>query len=274
MTFGERTTTNSVCKLTRKWYLKSVKIIEKRSWEHVRILLSGNFSSTEQTKAAANKGKAYVGALMQAKVRPAGLNPIIAANVWRSYGLPAMLYGSEVLWNLTQTEEEILNRANAFAAKRIQGFCITASSHGALGAIGMWQTTAYIDKEKRLFLGSFCRSPPDTLQKHLFLYRVFSHFHKDNSRSIGFAGDVYKILETYNLMDYLTNYLATGEFPNKTNWKEMVKEQIYRKQMEVWKETISAKPNLKHLQKKSHKFKAASTLECNKAHSRCARDNS
>ncbi len=29
----------------------------------------------------------------------------------------------------------------------------------------------------------------------------------------------------------------------------MVKEQIYQKQTEVWKETINAKPNLKHLQK-------------------------
>ena len=29
----------------------------------------------------------------------------------------------------------------------------------------------------------------------------------------------------------------------------MVKEQIHQKQTEVWKETISAKPKLKHLQK-------------------------
>ena len=46
---------------------------------------------------------------------------------------------------------------------------------------------------------------------------------------------------------------------------ENVKEQIHQKQTEVWKETISAKPNLKHLiAKTSHKSKAASTLECNK----------
>jgi hypothetical protein len=179
------TTTNSVCKLTREWYLNCVKITENSSWEHVEISLSGNFSSTERTKAAANKGKAYVGALIHAKVRPAGLNPTIGVNVWRSYGLPAMLYGSEVWWNLTQTEEEILNRANAFAAKRIQGLCITtSSSHGALGAIGMWQTTAYIDKQKLLFLGFLCRSPPDTLQKHLFLYRVFSYLHHQVSQRI------------------------------------------------------------------------------------------
>jgi hypothetical protein len=59
-----------------------------------------------------------------------------------------MLNGSEVWWNLTQTEEEIQNRANALAAKIIQGLYITTSSHGALGAIEMWQTTAYIDKQK------------------------------------------------------------------------------------------------------------------------------
>ena len=56
---------------------------------------------------------------MQAKIRPAGLNPTIGANVWRSYGLPAMLYGSEVWWNLTQTEEEILNRVKCFCCKKV-----------------------------------------------------------------------------------------------------------------------------------------------------------
>ena len=51
---------------------------------------------------AAKKGKASMGALMSAGTRPGGLNPICGASMWKSFGIPAMLYGCE---NVTATEK-------------------------------------------------------------------------------------------------------------------------------------------------------------------------
>ena len=73
---------------------------------------------------AAKKGKASMGALMSAGTRPGGLNPICGASMWKSFGIPAMLYGCE---NVTATEKEILNRSSSFAAKRLQG--VPTNSH-------------------------------------------------------------------------------------------------------------------------------------------------
>ena len=96
VTFGETTQMHNLRKVTRQWYLKGVAIEEKTSWNHVGITLSGNFSSYERSMKAAKKGKASMGALMSAGIRPGGLNPICGASMWKSFGIPAMLYGCEV----------------------------------------------------------------------------------------------------------------------------------------------------------------------------------
>lgn len=43
VTFGETTQMNNRRKESRNWYLKGIKIKEKHLWEHVGILLNGNF---------------------------------------------------------------------------------------------------------------------------------------------------------------------------------------------------------------------------------------
>jgi hypothetical protein len=54
---GETTQMHLLKKPLRSWYINGVKISEKRSWEHVGIMLSGNFSNYERLKIAASKGK-------------------------------------------------------------------------------------------------------------------------------------------------------------------------------------------------------------------------
>ena len=62
------------------------------------IELSENFSSTERYQKAVAKSNAVVASLMGAGVRAGGINPLCGINIWKSFGIPAMLYGSE-LWN-------------------------------------------------------------------------------------------------------------------------------------------------------------------------------
>ena len=96
VTFGETTQMNNCRKESRNWYLKGLKIKEKNSWEHDGILLNGNFSSHERSMDAVKKGKAAVYGLMCAGIGPGGLNPICGVTVWKTFGIPAMLYGFEV----------------------------------------------------------------------------------------------------------------------------------------------------------------------------------
>jgi hypothetical protein len=109
------------------------------------------FFKLREIKNAASKGKQAAGMLMNAGVRPGGLNPIFGMNSWKTFGLPSMLYGSKVRSAQTITELDLLNRAGAFAAKRLQGLAPTTASAGALGTAGLWSITGFIDKKKLLF---------------------------------------------------------------------------------------------------------------------------
>ena len=116
---------------------------------------------------------------MKAGVCLGAINPICGVGAWKYFGISAMLYGSEVWWNLTATEEELVNRVNVFAAKRLQGLCPTTHSIGALRSIGLWSIIGYIDKTKLLFLGCLCRTSPGYLQKRIFIKRLFSYLGGD-----------------------------------------------------------------------------------------------
>ena len=183
ITFGESTQVNNVNKKLRQWTLKSVAINEKASWDHVGINLSGNFSSVDRTKKSAKKGKSVIGSLSKVGFYAAGLNPICGSNIWKSFALPAMLYGSELWNNLTTTETEILNRSSTFAAKRLQGMCMTTHSEAALGCLGLWSTMAYVDKTELLFFGNLCRANPNLLHKRVFTARLFSALWSETKKS-------------------------------------------------------------------------------------------
>ena len=101
--------------------------------------------------------------------------------------------------NLTETKKEILNRSRSFAAKWLQGLCPQTHTVGAIGTIGMWSTTGYIDKIKLLFLGSLCRSSPVYLHKQLVIKRLFSYLTQGCPVTLGYVPDITNILKTYNL---------------------------------------------------------------------------
>ena len=247
VTFGESTQMNNNRKNTRTWYLKDVEIKEKTSWDHVGITLSGNFCSKERSINAASKGKAIIGSLMSAGVRPGGLNPICAASLWKLLGIPAMLYGCEVWYDLKIEEQDVLNRVTAFIAKRAQGLAITTHNAGARGTFGIWKTTAFIDKAKLTFFGSLCRSSPQYLHKQIFIQRLYTYYRNSPQNSLGYIPDIINTLKRYNLYSYLELYLLDGTFPSKENWKKIFLEEINIQQTRLWKEEMLVKPNLQHL---------------------------
>ena len=137
VTFGELNRSNSLLKSSRNWTLGVHDVKEERTWEHVGNVLSGSFSNVDRCEAAVKKGKEVVSCLLSSGARPGGLNPICSAELWRTVGLPRMLYGAELWWGLKKSDIEKLETANKFAAKRIQGLQPNTRSAAAVGSLGM-----------------------------------------------------------------------------------------------------------------------------------------
>ena len=100
-----------------------------------------------------------MGYLMSAGVRPGGLNPIYGASLWKKFGIPAMLYGCELWWNLTAKDTEQLNRCNAFVAKRAQGLPPRTHTAGAIGTFGYGQQLHLLTSPNFCFLDPFAAHP-------------------------------------------------------------------------------------------------------------------
>lgn len=255
VTFGETTQAFQKNKEMRRWYLYNKPVEEKQYCEHVGILLSGNFSSHKRTQELVNKGKEIIASLMSVGVRPGGLNPICAAEIWKSVGLPKMLYACHLWWNLSQTDMDDLERVNRLAAKRAQGLCATTKSEAALGSLGLWTVQGLIDKQKLFFLQKLICSPVSFIHKQLFVKRLCRFFNQVVGRNEGFVANIVEILQKYDLQHYLMTYMDTGEFPKESVWKRLVRNTIHLDQVQRWKTEVANTPELYFYSAIHHSFK-------------------
>lgn len=265
--FGETSRARNISMGKRKWLLNGQEIEESDMYTHVGITLSGNFRSRNRTEEAGKKGIEVVSSLMSSGIRPGGINPIVGANVWLTIGLPRMLYGCELWNNLTQTEIDILNRTNRFAAKRLQGLGPQTKSEAAIGSIGLWNIEGYIDKRKLLFLGNLCRAETNSVQKEIFIFRLYSFLYGSSQKNQGFVPDIYRILHKYNLREVMDDYLVNQSFPSKNLWKNLVVNTIDRTQMVNWRFGIATKPELQVFGSVHQKLKPLVLWQVAKRHS-------
>ncbi len=150
---------------------------------------------------------------MSAGVKPGGLNPVCAAEIWKSVGLPKVLYACDLWWNLSQTDMSDLERVNRLAAKSVQGLCATTKSEVALGSLGLWTVEGLIDKQKLIFLQTLISSPVRFIHKQLFVNRLCRFSNEVTGRSQGFVADIVKLLQTYDLQHYLICIRTLVIFP-------------------------------------------------------------
>ena len=94
--------------------------------------------------------------------------------------------------------------------------------------VGLRPITSEIDKKKLLFFEKLCNFSHDILVKKIFLFRLFTYLNDKQDKSFGYVKDIFSILHKYSLEQYLTSYLETGIFPSKTEWKKMIKSEIFR----------------------------------------------
>lgn len=246
VTFGESTRSRNACKPYRNWKINNACVMERSSWIHVGIELSGNFSSSKRSQESSKKGREVICSLMNTGIRPGGINPIVASGAWNVMGLPRMLYGCELWWNLTQSDIDCLERTNRFAAKRMQGLSWQTRSEAAIGSLGLWTVEGHIDKAKLLFLGKLCRSCYKDIQKRTFVFRLMSTIRRVVLKPIGFIPNILDILSKYNLIHYIHNFFENQTFPSKSDWRAIVISRIGEIQFVNWRTGINSKPELCH----------------------------
>ena len=59
------------------------------------------------------------------------------------------------------------------------------------------------------------------------------------TNQLGFIPDIWKVLQKYNLEEYLQNYLANAVFPSKYTWKTIVKCKIRTFYEAAWHERLN-----------------------------------
>ena len=60
----------------------------------------------------------------------------------------------------------------------------------------------------------------------------------ESKQDYGFIPDTVRILKKYSLWEYLDNYLQTGNFPSKSEWKRVVVESLKKVENEKWEKKI------------------------------------
>lgn len=204
-------------------FLYGMKLPIVDSIVHVGVLLNGRNNNVERTERTCVKLKCGVMSLIRSGAHPCALNPLTIAKIVKCKVYPSALYGCE-LWQLKQSEIYMLEKAQNFIVKSMQGFNFRTRTDMCTSLIGWFSIEAYISVKKMLFLGRICRMDVGYLTREIFIKRLFefnlSHF------SRGFIPDIVNVLQKYNLFYVLNEFLNIGVFPNKSQWKILVNDHV------------------------------------------------
>ena len=107
-----------------------------------------------------------------------------------------------------------------------------------LGMLGWLPMMSYVEQRKLLFLQNLCTMPPNLLPRKVFNFRLNLFVLRENKNQSGFIPDIWKVLQKYNLEEYLLSYLATSLFPTKGTWKTIVKHKIRIYYETSWTERV------------------------------------
>jgi hypothetical protein len=211
--------------LQRIWTLGTQTIHEVDNYTHLGIDCNRFLQLKKSIEDASVKLRGTYFSITNSGLHPNGLSPITFKTIYSSIILPRALYGCELWNNYTDSDIENLEKSHRFCLKTIQSFAMSTSTQYTLAALDMNSIEINVEFRKLTFLGQLCRLPCRYLAKKVFLNRLFSFLNNDR-QYVGFIPDSYKLLQKYNLLTVLNNFVITGEFPSKNVWKNMLHKQV------------------------------------------------
>ena len=165
--------------------------------------------------------------LQHSGIHPNGINPITATKLYTTIAIPRALYGCE-LWNaLTPTTTTQLETVHHFCLKTAQNLPRRTRSDMVTSLVGCTSLEAYVDYRKLSFLGALCRLRSNDVAFKVFNLRLFQYLSQCTNTNHGFIPDIYRILEKYQLTKYMNDYIKSGKFKCKVDWKYICKKGIF-----------------------------------------------
>ena len=206
--------------------------LKKTTVKHVGVTLSSDLSCIERTVQACRTMRSLTMALFRSGAHVVALNPVTSAQLIKTIIYTKALYGRE-LWILSKPELLLLERAQRFIAKSIQGLERRTRTDMCNGLLGWASIEGYIDMKKLLYIGNICRQDNQLLPRRIIVTRLLM-FNANGQNQIGLKPEFMRILNKYKLTQHISNFVDTGEFVCKATWQLMVKNTIHSYEEREW----------------------------------------
>lgn len=240
LVFGEKTVNSASARI---WSLGDVLLNEKEVWKNLGKIWHIDSNCKEPVQESIHKGFEVISRLASIGCRSGGLNPKVSARLWKVIALPHMLYGCE-LWYLKAQQFKDLEKVLNVFCRAVQSLIPGSSGSAARGLLGLHSIKAEICKRKLYLLGRIINSDSSLAYRKLFMRRLIK-WKWNNNAMTGFIPDIIKIVQEFDLFDYIADFLINGNFPSKRRWKDIVKSAVYGKDQNDWVDKINKKSELK-----------------------------
>ncbi|KAK6186686.1 hypothetical protein SNE40_005971 [Patella caerulea] len=207
--------------------------------KHVGITLSDTFKSKDRTIGACRAIRSGVTVLAKSGVHQDGLNPLISAKLIKQCVYAKALYGCQLWNNLTREEIAMLERAQHFACKYVLGLNLRTRSDMCTSLLGWGSLESYIDERKLFFFGHILNMNPKYLPRSILITRLLEYNLDCTKHQKGFIPDVWRIINKYNLNQYMSMFLQNRVFLGYCSWKRIVKQAVTAKECNDWKLRMS-----------------------------------
>ena len=196
-----------------------------------------------RTINACRKGKNAYFALKGVMSR--ATNPSVLIKLYKTVVLQSVLYGCKTWSNLKSCDITTLTCFQHFIVKHMLALKTSTKSDMCESIIGIQPIMSFIHKRKLFFfLQKLCMLDNNNcLSKRIFLVRLFLFLIDPHRRHYGYIPDVIDMLRTYGLIQYLTEYIDTGRFPSKNQWKSIVHKTVNEQQSVNWLNRIALDDN-------------------------------
>ena len=118
-----------------------------------------------------------------------------------------------------------LEVAHRFCMKYVQRLNMNTSTDFTLSCIDMPSIETILDYRKLQFFGQLCRLSSTYLSKQVFTHRLLRYYNMQMQYT-SFIADIYWLLVKYGMRYILDNYIETGAFPPKCNWKRLLTDKV------------------------------------------------
>lgn len=216
-------------------HLNNNPLKQVKSINHLGITLSHDRNFITTIDEACKRGRKSFYSLAGVGVRAHGLNPLMAANLYRKIVLPSALYGCETWSNITLKGYELINKFQHLVTKTIQGQPIHTRSDMTEAMLNLPTIASEINKRKLVFLQKLATMSPTLRAKQLFIFKLYAYLANPNV-GCGFTLDKIKLLKKYNLNDVLQSYVRDKQFPGKYAWKSTLRKHVNDQTLADWQQ--------------------------------------